>query len=256
VVAGCAAIAVAGVAIQRGTLGDAGAWPQLVVTWLYLTPLWAALTAWLSREAPAKIDPVALVAAEGLPWRALFRRSPERASAATLRAWCPELVRVAMCLAGVGCLAALAWGPSWTWIPLVGLTWGLGIAADIVERGVAVLGPRLWIYARRALSVALVFQYVCLAWIFFRATSFDNALAVLRQLATLETDHANLVPMVTLALAVGVACHLFADGSFGWLRLRFVALPAWAQGAALAAVALVLRELGHTKIVPFIYFQF
>ena len=102
----------------------------------------------------------------------------------------------------------------------------------------------------------LVFQYVCLAWIFFRAPSFDDALAVLRQIATLETDHANLVPIVTLALAVGFACHLFADGSFAWLRRRFVALPPWAQGAALAGVALVLRELGHAKIVPFIYFQF
>ena len=161
-----------------------------------------------------------------------------------------------MCLAGMGLLAALAWGQRWTWIPLAGLTWGLGIAADVVERGLAELRPRLWAYARRAVAVALVFQYVCLAWIFFRATSFDNALAVLRQIATLEADHANLVPIVTLALVVGFACHLFADGSFRWLRLRFVALPTWAQGAVLAAVALVLRELGHTKIMPFIYFQF
>ncbi|MEO7730687.1 MAG: hypothetical protein ABIY55_06925, partial [Kofleriaceae bacterium] len=78
----------------------------------------------------------------------------------------------------------------------------------------------------------------------------------LRELATLDTDHANLVPIVTLALAVGFVCHLFPDGSFGWLRRRFVALPPWAQGAILAGSALVLRELGHTKIVPFIYFQF
>ena len=51
-------------------------------------------------------------------------------------------------------------------------------------------------------------------------------------------------------------CHFFADGTFRWLRERFVALPAWAQGALLAAAALVLRELGHTKLVKFIYFQF
>jgi hypothetical protein len=92
--------------------------------------------------------------------------------------------------------------------------------------------------------------------VFFRASSFDGALAVLQQIARVETDHANLVPIVTLALTVGFACHLWADGSFRWLRLRFVALPPWAQGAALATVALVLRELGHAKIVPFIYFQF
>jgi hypothetical protein len=62
--------------------------------------------------------------------------------------------------------------------------------------------------------------------------------------------------MVRLALVAGAACHLFAGGSFRWLRCRFVALPPWAQGALLAGAALILRELGHTRIVPFIYFQF
>jgi hypothetical protein len=135
-------------------------------------------------------------------------------------------------------------------------TWGLGLAADAVERGAADLRSRLAIYARRGLAAVLVFQYVCLAWVFFRATSFDNALAVLRQLTTLELDHANLVPMVRIAILLGGVCHLFADGSFHWLRRRFVALPPWAQGAVLAAAALVLRQLGHAKVVPFIYFQF
>jgi D-alanyl-lipoteichoic acid acyltransferase DltB (MBOAT superfamily) len=255
----CAAIAVAGVVVQRAVLRDAGTWPQLVAAWLYLTPLWAVVTAWLSREepAPAPVTPVdAGGADDGLPWRALFRTRPELAGAAARRPWIPEVLRLAMCLAGVGFLAALARAPSWTWIPLVGVTWGLGIAADAVERGATELWRRLVRLARRGVAVVLVFQYVCLAWIFFRAGSFDDALAVLRQIATLETDHANLVPIITLALVVGFACHLFADGSFAWLRRRFVALPPWAQGAALAAVALVLRELGHAKLVPFIYFQF
>jgi alginate O-acetyltransferase complex protein AlgI len=161
-----------------------------------------------------------------------------------------------MCAAGAGFLVALAWAPRWTWIPLVVLSWALGIAADTVERGTAGLRARLWAGARRALSVVLVFHYVCLAWIFFRATSFDSALAVLRQIALVETDHANVVPIVATALTTGFACHLWGDASLAWLRRRFVALPPWAQGTVLAGAALVLRELGHTQIVPFIYFQF
>jgi hypothetical protein len=268
-------IAAAGVMVQRTALREAGTWPQLVVIWLSLTPLWAVATAWLSREAPAPVAPVASVASvapvalvapiaplvigpasEGASWRALFRTEPEPAAAAIRRPRLAELLRLAMCLVGIGFLAALAWSPSWTWIPLVGVTWGLGLAADLVERGPVEPWQRIASFARRGLSAVLVFQYVCLAWIFFRAASFDDALAVLRQIATLETDHANLVPIVTLALVVGFVCHLFADGSFAWLRRRFVALPPWAQGAVLAAVALVLRELGHAKVVPFIYFQF
>ncbi|HMG54769.1 MAG TPA: MBOAT family O-acyltransferase, partial [Kofleriaceae bacterium] len=254
--AGCAAIAVAGLAIERAALAGAGTWPRLVALWLCLTPLWAVLTAWLSREQPARSAPIAVVADDGLPWRALFRRDPELPGAPALRAWTPDLLRLAMCGAGLGLLAALAWAPSWTWIPLIGASWALGLAADAIERGAAALRARLGADARRALSVVLVFHYVCLAWIFFRATSFDNALAVLRQIALLETDRANLVPIVTLALFAGFACHLWADASFRWLGRRFAALPPWAQGAALAGVALVLRELGHAKIVPFIYFQF
>jgi D-alanyl-lipoteichoic acid acyltransferase DltB (MBOAT superfamily) len=248
----CAAIAVLGLAIQRFALADAGTWPQLVALWLCLTPLWAVLTAWLSREQPATIAPVRLAGDEGLPWRALFRRD----RLAGLGPCAPELLRLAMCAMGLGFLAALAWAPSWTWMPLVGLAWALGLAADVVERGAADLRSRLAIYARRALAVVLVFHYVCLAWIFFRASSFDGALAVLRQIALLETDHANLVPVVATALAVGFACHLWADASFGWLRRRFVALPAPAQGTVLAAVALVLIKLGQHDILPFIYFQF
>ncbi len=236
VIAGCVLIAAIGVTVQRAVLSEAGTWSQLVVLWLCLTPLWAVLTAWLSREPAVRPEPLR----PGL----------------ALGPWLPELLRLAMCAAGVGFLAALAWAPSWSWIPLLVLAWGLGIAADAVERGARELRARLAGDARRALAVVLTFHYVCLAWIFFRAPTFDTALGVLRQLGLVETDHANLVPIVTTALATGFACHLWGDASFGWLRRRFVALPTWAQGAVLAGVALVLRELGHTKIVPFIYFQF
>jgi len=174
----------------------------------------------------------------------------------TRAAWAPEALRLGMCAAGVTFLVALAYWDEVTWIPLAALMWALAIAADIVERNPTNMGAELGVLARRAVSAFLVFQYVCLAWVFFRATSFDNALAVLRRLGALETDHANLVPIVTTALVVGFLCHFFADGSFRWLRERFCALPAWAQGLVLTAVVLVLRELGHTKSVPFIYFQF
>ena len=161
-----------------------------------------------------------------------------------------------MCASAVGVLLAFRYLESWTWIPLVVLTWGLGLAADVVERGTKDVYDRLITTLRRTAAGILVFHYVCLAWIFFRASSFDNALAILTQLARLETDHANIIPLVTISLVVGFTAHFFADGSFRWLRDRFVALPAYGQGLVLAGAALVLRELAHAKIVPFIYFQF
>jgi D-alanyl-lipoteichoic acid acyltransferase DltB (MBOAT superfamily) len=165
-------------------------------------------------------------------------------------------LRIAMVAVGVAFFAALEYAASWTWIPLILLTWGLALAADVLERGTADLGRRAVAMLRRAAAALLVFHYVCLAWIFFRAPTFPEALAILEQLGKWETDHPNLVPLVTTALTAGFACHFFAEGSFRWLRDRFVALPAIGQGLVLAAAALALRELGQPKIVPFIYFQF
>jgi D-alanyl-lipoteichoic acid acyltransferase DltB (MBOAT superfamily) len=239
----CGSIAMAGYAIEAFALDGHGAWTHLVVLWLAFTPLWAVKTAWLGRERPAVPEP-----ATALP--------PIREALRVPDARTVELLRIAMCVAGAGFLLALEYGATWTWIPLVLLVWTLGLAADLVEKGPRDAVARLLTTGRRIVAGFLVFHYVCLAWIFFRATSFDNALAILRQLSLLETDHANLVPLVTTALAAGFAFHFFPDGSFRWLRDRFVKLPPEAMGVALACVVLVLRELGQTKIVPFIYFQF
>ena len=259
IVAKLLGVAVVGFVLQRLLLHSAGTWWQLVAGWLYLTPLWAALTAWLGADAPDPAVPApALESDEGGPWRTLFRRSPALADepARQPARWSPELLRLAMCGATVGFVWALGYAQSWTWIPMIVLVWALALAADVVERGVGATLARLEPLVRRALAVVLVFHYVCLAWIFFRAPTFDAALGVLRQLATLETDHANVVPMLSLALATGFLCHYFPDGTFRWLRERFCQLPPPAQGALLCLAALLMRELAHTKIVPFIYFQF
>ncbi len=235
----CFGIALGGFAVQRFALpADIGVWPQLVVVWLYATPLWAVLTAWLGADQVVTDAPV----------------TSTRTAAVLATA-----LRCVMCSMFLATLAALQWGDEWTWIPAALVVWALALAADIVERCprdarqtllavVAVL--------RRGLAVVLVFAYVCLAWIFFRATSFGNALDVLRQIAGGEPGHANAGPIVMMLLTIGVLAHFFADGSFRWLRERFCALPAVAQGAVLCGAALVLRELAHPKVVPFIYFEF
>ncbi len=249
--AGCVLVAALGILGVYSGLGAVGgtersqSWGQLVLAWLTVTPLWAVVTAWLGDDEKPAAEPERPVLSFFLVWR-----SPDRS------VWIPELLRIAMCGAFVSFLWSLQVGEQDLWIPLIALTWLLGIIADIVERGDALLGRRLFVITRRSIAVVFTFQYVCLAWIFFRASDFDNALAILRRLASFELDHANIVPLVTVTMVAGFAIHFFADGSYRWLRERFVALPAPAQGFVLACVALVLRELGHAKMVPFIYFQF
>ena len=95
---GCAIIAVVGIVVEV-TLFPAGTgtWTYLVVSWVALMPLWAVLTAWLGREsADDVVDPPLI----GVAWRRPFRARLDRALAV-------ELVRIAMCGAGIAFLIAL-----------------------------------------------------------------------------------------------------------------------------------------------------
>ncbi len=228
-----AAILVGGAATHWLFLRGTDTWIQLALIWVYVTPLWALGTVLLSLPLPA--PPV---------------------TPGSSRAPLVEALRIASCAAVVGFFLALAVLDQATWIPIALLAWGLALAADLVERGPAGVESLLVPLLARAGAAILTFHYVCVAWIFFRANTFEQALGIMRQLARGETDRANLVPLVTTALALGLLCHLWADGTFRWARDRFAAAPAPIQGLLLAGAALVLRELGTTKIVPFIYFQF
>ncbi|MEP6864704.1 MAG: MBOAT family O-acyltransferase [Deltaproteobacteria bacterium] len=223
----CSAVAVGGIAILKFAQWD-DTWSVLAFAWVTLTPLWAVLTAWLAYVEWTPVPP------------------------RTTRPFQVEALRVASCIAGASVLVALQYGEPVTWIALVLLAWGLALAADVEEGGL----PPISVVLRRALAVVLTFNYVCLAWIFFRAPTFDGALAVLRQLAEGSWGHANVTPLVQAALLVGLACHFWADGTFRWLRDRFVTAPPIVQGLVLAVAALVLRELSHAKLVKFIYFEF
>ncbi len=253
----CAVIAAAGVTGLYGDFVPDDTWTQIIVAWIALTPLWAVLTAWLGEDL--KLGPVIV--------RDSSLATLDRAVPVPLfdRGVLSELLRILMCISCCVFLFGLRYFENWTWIPLVLLTWALGVAADVVDRGAGNWVAGLVAIVRRAIAVVLVFHYVCFAWIFFRAapspnrpeeTAFDNALAILRQLGDGSTDHPNVTPIVTCGLAVGFATHFFADGGFAWLRRRFIQLSMPMRGLLLVGVCLVLRELAHHDIVKFIYFQF
>jgi D-alanyl-lipoteichoic acid acyltransferase DltB (MBOAT superfamily) len=225
----CAAIAATGGVVLAWFVPEhASAWSVLGFGWVTLTPLWAVATAWLA-SAEWKLG------------------APSGVGRTTI-----ETLRIASCAAGAGFIVALQYAEPVAWIPIAVGAWGLGIAADLCETG----APNALVLARRVLAGILTFHYVAFAWIFFRARTFDAALAVLRQLADWSRGHANVTPLVQTALAVGLLCHFWGDGTFRWMRARFVALPPVAQGLVLAVAAMLLRELGHAKLVKFIYFEF
>ncbi|APR83699.1 Putative poly(beta-D-mannuronate) O-acetylase [Minicystis rosea] len=159
-------------------------------------------------------------------------------------------------------LGGLWHGASWTfvfWGFLHGL--GLGVTRAWERRGLGegASKPRkrpepslVW----RVVATVLTFHYVCLAWIFFRAQTFQQALLVLKQIGTLTTFHPNLPPLVVGVLGIGIASHYVPESAYERMKRGFADLPAPAQGALLFLVAVLLHEAASAEAVPFVYFQF
>jgi alginate O-acetyltransferase complex protein AlgI len=148
-------------------------------------------------------------------------------------------------------------GPTWTFV-IWGLLHGLGLVV-----------ARLWEKARkrsglarpesrwpRWLAMLLTFHFVCFAWIFFRAESFTEAVAVLKQLTALSIDTANLAAPVVGIMALGFASHFWPDRLWDSSQTLFARMPAPVQASLLFALAVGLYFVASSDFVPFIYSRF
>jgi alginate O-acetyltransferase complex protein AlgI len=110
----------------------------------------------------------------------------------------------------------------------------------------------LGVWGRRIVT----FNVVCLAWIFFRATSFDNAWDVLGGIVGGSTGETAVNPMVVVVIAAMLAAQLVPRRLVTTLQVGFSRWPLLAQAVALALVLTVIDVLGPQGVAPFIYFQF
>jgi alginate O-acetyltransferase complex protein AlgI len=109
---------------------------------------------------------------------------------------------------------------------------------------------RLW------LGRLLTFHLVCLGWIFFRATSFHNALEVLGRILSVRGHHAHLNLLVVATVTAALAAQFVPGRWASLLQARFSRLSIWAQSGLLAGVLIVIDILGPAGVPPFIYFRF
>jgi alginate O-acetyltransferase complex protein AlgI len=156
-------------------------------------------------------------------------------------------------------LGGLWHGASWTFV-----VWG-------VLHGLLLIGHRLFQqcgegrpWLRRVVQAALgnvggvlvTFLCVSVCWVFFRAPTFDVALAILRGLATVGPGKSEPLPAVGLLLTGAVLLG-------GWLVVRndlwrkaAERLPALALGMLDAGLLAVCLLFAPPVGQPFIYFQF
>ncbi len=117
--------------------------------------------------------------------------------------------------------------------------------------------PRKWDHwLSRALATFFTVQFVCCGWIFFRASSFENALDILTRIASLTFATANLSGPILLIAAIALAGHyaprLWLDRS----EALFARAPFFAQAALLLLLAFSIQYVAATGSAPFVYTQF
>jgi D-alanyl-lipoteichoic acid acyltransferase DltB (MBOAT superfamily) len=144
--------------------------------------------------------------------------------------------------------ATMALGGLWHGAGLTFVAWGvmhgLGLGAGVLWRRAGLSMPPL-------LGWLLTFVFVMLAWVLFRAPTFDAALAIYKGLL-------GFVPAGTgfkwrsIALAAAVA----VIGPTVWALVHRVPPQRWIAAAFAAVFVIVLFKIGDDANYEFIYFQF
>ena len=108
----------------------------------------------------------------------------------------------------------------------------------------------------RYLAVFLTFNFVCATWVFFRADSVDDALAVFSRIGsmTFSVEHISLA--IALYLAAAVLLHVAPESWFEQAVAWFARTPFVVQAAALMIVILGLQALAGKGAAPFAYSRF
>jgi len=151
-------------------------------------------------------------------------------------------------------LCGLWHGAEWKFV-LWGALHGTAMTLTrLVQRATGREHPASW--WGKFLTGFITFQFVCLAWIFFRAETMGDALDLLRVLFTFVGGIPNLAPQIAVVLALGYALHWLPETWENVVRGQFMRRPAHAQGFVLFLLIIVLYSVASSEVVPFIYYQF
>jgi len=133
--------------------------------------------------------------------------------------------------------------------------------------GTALAATRLWLAwrgrpkqpaspLRHALAVFGTYQFVCLTWIFFRAGSLADALAILGRIGSLTVGLENVAPLIVAVMLLSAAA-LFIDKQMYALAVEWFAdRPFYVHATALLLVAMAIQLLGGHGNAPFVYSRF
>jgi len=145
-------------------------------------------------------------------------------------------------------------GAAWKFV-MWGALHGGGLAVE--RMAMPWLGQRPASRAGAVLSWLVVFHFVCLAWIFFRAEDFTVASIFIRGLGSgWHEPIQQAQPAMVALILIGMAGQFLPPGSFERVGQALARVPYWGLGVASGLILAVINALGPEGIAPFIYFRF
>ncbi len=158
-------------------------------------------------------------------------------------------------------LGGLWHGASWNFV-----IWGMfhGVALALHKAWMSITGKQKGEERhgiRRVLGVIVTFHFVCFCWIFFRNTSFQNSVDMLKQI--FFSFHPQLFAQllegywqVFSLMLLGFGLHFVPDS---WERKAcngMIRLPFLGKALLLVLLVYLVIQVKSSEVQPFIYFQF
>ena len=146
-------------------------------------------------------------------------------------------------------LGGLWHGAKWTFLIWGGLHGGVQVIETLWRKAGLPPLPK-W------LAILVTFHIVTLGWIFFRADSFDGAIAYLGGIGRGDWANTITTPLALVLMIFGMAIHFTPHHLMQGVAIRARRAPAWALGLGLGVTILLIDAMRFEGVAPFIYYQF
>ncbi|MCR8892181.1 MBOAT family protein [Bacteroides sp. ET336] len=158
-------------------------------------------------------------------------------------------------------LGGLWHGASWNFVVWGGLH---GVALAVHKFIRSILGREKNYQSRgikKFFAVIITFHFVCFCWIFFRNTTFDGSVTMIKQI--FSSFHPELFEQlvsgywkVFLLMVLGFALHWCPDRWQNACSNTVTKMPLIMQALLIIIVIFIVIQIKSSDIQPFIYFQF
>lgn len=158
-------------------------------------------------------------------------------------------------------LGGLWHGASWNFVVWGGLH---GVALAVHKFIRSILGREKNYQSsgiKKFFAVIITFHFVCFCWIFFRNTTFDGSVTMIKQI--FSSFHPELFGQlvsgywkVFLLMALGFALHWCPDRWQNACSNTVTRMPLIMQALLIIIVIFIVIQIKSSDIQPFIYFQF